>query len=76
MPHQVNKRIIDAAVERIDLPLDRVAVNIERYANTSAATVPIALHEAVEQGRIEKGKYVVTVAFGAGMTWGASLIEW
>ncbi|QDU85005.1 3-oxoacyl-[acyl-carrier-protein] synthase 3 [Planctomycetes bacterium Pla163] len=76
VPHQVNKRIIDAAVERIDLPLDRVAVNIERYANTSAATVPIALHEAVAQGRIEKGKYVVTVAFGAGMTWGASLIEW
>lgn len=76
VPHQVNKRIIDAAVERIDLPLERVVVNIERYANTSAATVPMALHESVRDGRIEKGKYVVTVGFGAGMTWGASLIEW
>jgi len=76
VPHQVNKRIIDAAVERIDLPPERVAVNIEKFANTSAATVPMALHEAVRDGRIEKGKYVITVAFGAGMTWGASLIEW
>jgi 3-oxoacyl-[acyl-carrier-protein] synthase-3 len=76
VPHQVNKRIIDAAVERIAIPPERVVVNIERYANTSAATVPVALHEAVAAGRIKKGEYMVMVAFGAGMTWGAQLVEW
>jgi len=76
VPHQVNKRIIDAAVERIAIPAERVVVNIERYANTSAATVPVALHEAVAAGRIKKGEYMVMVAFGAGMTWGAQLVEW
>ncbi|MEZ5976804.1 MAG: beta-ketoacyl-ACP synthase III [Planctomycetota bacterium] len=76
VPHQVNKRIIDAAVERIDIPPERVVVNIDRYANTSAATVPVALHEAVTSGRIEPGQYIVMVAFGAGMTWGASLVQW
>lgn len=76
VPHQVNKRIIDAAVERIAIAPERVVVNIERYANTSAATVPVALHEAVAAGRIKKGEYLVMVAFGAGMTWGAQLVEW
>jgi 3-oxoacyl-[acyl-carrier-protein] synthase-3 len=76
VPHQVNQRIIDAAIERIDVPVEKVMINIDRYANTSAATVPIALDEALREGRIEKGKLVVLVAFGAGMTWGASLLRW
>ena len=73
---QVNNRIIEAAVERLDVSMDKVMVNIERYANTSAATVPIALDEAAREGRLEKGKLVVLVAFGAGVTWGASLLRW
>lgn len=76
VPHQVNMRIIDSSLERLQLPIEKVLVNIDRYANTSAATVPIALDEAVRTGRIEKGKLVVLVAFGAGVTWGASLIRW
>jgi 3-oxoacyl-[acyl-carrier-protein] synthase-3 len=76
VPHQVNKRIIDAAVERADLPGDKVFINIDRYANTSAATVPLALDQAREQGKLEKGKLVVMVAFGAGLTWGGSLVRW
>ena len=76
VPHQVNQRIIDAAIQRVDVPVEKVMLNIDRYANTSAATVPIALDEAYRQGRIEKGKLVVLVAFGAGMTWGATLLRW
>lgn len=76
VPHQVNRRIIDAALDRLGMTDEKVAVNIQHYANTSAATVPIALDEAVREGRIEPGKYVVLVAFGAGMTWGASLLRW
>ena len=76
VPHQVNRRIIEAAVERLDVPPEKVMVNIDRYANTSAATVPIALDEAEREGRLEKGKLVVLVAFGAGVTWGASLLRW
>jgi 3-oxoacyl-[acyl-carrier-protein] synthase III len=76
VPHQVNMRIIDSALERLQLPIEKVIVNIDRYANTSAATVPIALDEAVRTGRIEKGKLVILVAFGAGVTWGANLIRW
>ena len=76
VPHQVNARIIQAALERVGWPEDKVIINIDTYGNTSAATVPIALHEAVKQDRIEKGKLVVFVAFGAGLTWGASLVRW
>jgi 3-oxoacyl-[acyl-carrier-protein] synthase-3 len=76
VPHQVNARIIESALERIGWPMDKVFVNIDRYGNTSAATVPMAFHEAVEQGRLEKGKLVVLVAFGAGLTWGGTLIRW
>jgi 3-oxoacyl-[acyl-carrier-protein] synthase-3 len=56
--------------------MERVFVNIEKYGNTSAATVPMAFHEALEQQRVEKGKLVVFVAFGAGLTWGATLVRW
>jgi 3-oxoacyl-[acyl-carrier-protein] synthase-3 len=76
IPHQVNRRIIDAALERLGMTDEKVVVNIQHYANTSAATVPVALDEAVQQGRLEKGKLVVLVAFGAGLTWGASLVRW
>jgi 3-oxoacyl-[acyl-carrier-protein] synthase-3 len=76
VPHQVNQRIIDAAVERHEIPAEKVMVNINRYGNTSAASVPIALHEAVETGRMEDGKLVVLAAFGAGLTWAGALIRW
>ena len=76
VPHQVNKRIIEAALERLEIPPEKVIVNIEKYGNSSAATVPLALDEALRAGRIEKGKLVVLVAFGAGLTWGGSLIRW
>jgi 3-oxoacyl-[acyl-carrier-protein] synthase-3 len=76
VPHQVNKRIIESAIERLESPLEKVVINIEKYGNTSAATVPIALDEAVRDGRMEKGKLVVMVAFGAGLTWGGSLVRW
>lgn len=76
VPHQVNQRIIDAAVERHEIPGDKVMVNIDKYGNTSAASVPIALHEAQQAGRLEDGKLVVLAAFGAGLTWAGALIRW
>jgi 3-oxoacyl-[acyl-carrier-protein] synthase-3 len=76
IPHQVNARIIESALERVGWPLEKVVINIDRYANTSAATVPIAWAEALEAGRLEKGKLVILVSFGAGVTWGASLLRW
>jgi 3-oxoacyl-[acyl-carrier-protein] synthase-3 len=76
VPHQVNQRIIEAAMERVGWPLERVMINIDRYGNTSAATVPVALDEARRAGRLESGKHVILVAFGAGLTWGASLLRW
>ena len=76
VPHQVNRRIIDSALDRLEMTDEKVIINIQHYGNTSAATVPIALDEAVREGRIEKGKLVVLVAFGAGLTWGATLLRW
>ncbi|MEZ6020357.1 MAG: beta-ketoacyl-ACP synthase III [Planctomycetota bacterium] len=76
IPHQVNMRIIESAIERVGWPIEKCFLNIEKYGNTSAASVPIALDEAHRQGRLEKGKLVVMVAFGAGLTWGASLMRW
>ena len=76
IPHQANIRIIEATAKRIKLPMDRVFVNIHKYGNTSAASVPIALDEAVREGRIQPGDKIVLVAFGAGFTWGSALIEW
>ncbi len=76
VPHQVNRRIIDAALERMGWNDEKVMVNIQHYGNTSAASVPVALDEAVRAGRCQKGKLVILVAFGAGLTWGASLIRW
>ncbi len=76
IPHQANIRIIEATAKRIKLPMERVFVNIHKYGNTSAASVPIALDEALHEGRIKEGDRIVLVAFGAGFTWGSALIEW
>jgi 3-oxoacyl-[acyl-carrier-protein] synthase-3 len=76
IPHQVNKRIIEAAAERLGLSMDHFFVNIERYGNTSAASVPIALKEARDANRLVPGKLVCLVAFGAGLTWGHALLRW
>jgi len=75
IPHQANIRIIEATARRIKLPMDKVYVNIDRYGNTSAASVPIALDEARKNGTIKDGSNVVLVAFGAGFTWGSALIR-
>ncbi|PKM47720.1 MAG: 3-oxoacyl-ACP synthase [Firmicutes bacterium HGW-Firmicutes-8] len=76
IPHQANIRIIEAAVRRLNLPMDKVFVNVQKYGNTSAASIPVAVHEAVAEGRIKRGDIVVLVGFGAGLTWGASVIKW
>jgi len=76
VPHQVNKRIIDSALERLGWSDEKVMVNIHRYGNTSSATVPVALDEARRAGRLVPGKLVILVAFGAGLTWGGALIRW
>jgi 3-oxoacyl-[acyl-carrier-protein] synthase III len=76
VPHQANFRIIDAAARRIGLPLDRVAVNIDEYGNTSSASIPIALEEAVRKGRVKSGDHVLLAGFGSGLTWGATLLKW
>lgn len=76
VPHQANIRIIEAAARRYKLDNGHVMVNVDRYGNTSSASVPLALHEAREQGRLGPGKVVALVAFGGGLTWGASIVRW
>ena len=76
IPHQANVRIIEAVAKGLDLPMDRMFVNVDRYGNTSAASIPIALAEAANSGRIQVGSRIVIVAFGAGFTSGAVAIEW
>ncbi len=76
IPHQANQRIIDAAARRLSLPREKVWVNVDRYGNTSAASVPIALCEAAESGSLTEGKNVVLVAFGAGLAWAAGVVRW
>jgi len=76
VPHQANIRIMDAAARRMDLDPSRMMVNIDRFANTTAATIPTATHQAVEEKRLAKGDLVVFSAFGAGFTWGSTLLRW
>jgi 3-oxoacyl-[acyl-carrier-protein] synthase-3 len=76
IPHQANRRIIDAVGERLGATPGQLFVNLERYGNTSAASVAIALDEAVSSGRIQRGDLILLVVFGAGLTWGAAVIEW
>ena len=76
IPHQANLRIIEAIADRLKIPLDRFYVNLDKYGNTSAAAVAIALDEANRTGRIKKGDYVLMVVFGGGLTWASTIIEW
>jgi 3-oxoacyl-[acyl-carrier-protein] synthase-3 len=76
IPHQANLRIIQAAADRMKLDMERVAVNIDRYANTTAATIPICLSEAAETQRIRRGDTILMASFGAGFTWGSLLLRW
>ncbi len=76
IPHQANLRIIQATAQRLNLSMDRVVVNIDKYGNTSSASIPVALDEAVRMGRICDGDYILLEAFGGGLTWGSALIKW
>ncbi len=76
IPHQANARIIEAAAQRLQLPLERFVINVDAYGNTSAASVPIALCEAADDGRIQPGQHLVLVGFGAGLTWAAAVLRW
>ncbi|WP_214695450.1 beta-ketoacyl-ACP synthase III [Exiguobacterium sp. s160] len=76
VPHQANRRIIDAAMERLDLEEEKVVMTIQDHANTSAASIPLALAEAVKSGKIQDGQTIVIAGFGAGLTWGASCLTW
>jgi 3-oxoacyl-[acyl-carrier-protein] synthase III len=76
VPHQANIRILKAVMERLNLPIEKVMLNVDRYGNTSAASIPIALDEAVREGRIKDGSLVLLGAFGAGLTWASAVIRW
>jgi len=76
VPHQANVRIIDAAASRLGIPPERTIVNIERYGNTSAASIPLALFEGVDDGRVRDGDILLLSGFGAGMTWATALMQW
>ncbi len=76
VPHQANIRIIEATAKYAGIPMDRVWVNVDRYGNTSSASIPISLHEAREEGRIVDGSMILMVTFGAGLTWAATLLRW
>ena len=76
VPHQANVRIIDSAAKRLGLAPEKVFVNLERYGNTSGASIPLALDEAVAQGRLREGMLAMTVGFGGGLAWGANLVRW
>ncbi len=76
IPHQANERIIHAAAKALGLPREKVFINVERYGNTSAASIPIALCEAIEQGLVREGDHLVLVGFGGGLTWAAVVLRW
>lgn len=76
IPHQANNRILQAVADRLEIPSEKVYINVDRYGNMSSASTAVALYEAVKSGTIKKGDYVVLVAFGGGLTWAANLIRW
>ncbi|OWJ67630.1 beta-ketoacyl-ACP synthase III [Inquilinus limosus] len=76
VPHQANKRIIDATARKLDLPPEKVVLTVQKHANTSAASIPLALAEAVNDGRVKAGDLVLLEAMGGGLTWGAALVRW
>jgi 3-oxoacyl-[acyl-carrier-protein] synthase-3 len=75
IPHQANIRIINAAAERLKIPMDKVYTNLDRYGNMSSASIPVALDEGIRNGSIKKGQKILLIAFGSGLTWGASIIK-
>lgn len=76
VPHQANLRIIESAAKRLGLPPEKVFLNVQKYGNTSAGSIPLGLYEAEAEGRLKKGMTVLTVGFGAGLVWGANIIRW
>ena len=76
VPHQANLRIIQGLANSLHISMDKVYTNIQKYGNTSSATIPIALDEANRKGLLNKGDHVLLVTFGAGLTWGASILKW
>lgn len=76
IPHQANLRIIQATADRLGLPMEKVLINIDKYGNTSAASIPIALDEALTTGRVKEGDYILLEAFGGGLTWASALLKW
>jgi 3-oxoacyl-[acyl-carrier-protein] synthase-3 len=76
VPHQANLRIIEATAKHAEIPMEKVMVNLDRYGNTSSASIPLALVQAREEGRLKPGMIVMLVAFGAGFTWGSVVLRW
>lgn len=76
VPHQANLRIIEATAKHAGMPMSKVMVNIDRFGNTSAASIPLAIGQAVEEGRIKRGSVLLLVTFGAGFTWGSVVLRW
>jgi 3-oxoacyl-[acyl-carrier-protein] synthase-3 len=76
VPHQANIRIVDAVLKKLKVPREKTVINIDRYGNTSSASVPVTLDEAVREGRIKEGDLVAMMAIGAGMSWGSAIIRW
>jgi 3-oxoacyl-[acyl-carrier-protein] synthase-3 len=76
IPHQANVRIIEATAKHAGMPMDKVMVNVDRYGNTSSASIPLALEQAITEGRVKPGSLLLLVAFGAGFTWGSAVIRW
>jgi 3-oxoacyl-[acyl-carrier-protein] synthase-3 len=76
VPHQANMRIIEATAKHAGIPMEKVMVNLDRYGNTSAASIPLALDQAIREGRVRPGALLLFVAFGAGFTWGSAVVRW
>jgi 3-oxoacyl-[acyl-carrier-protein] synthase-3 len=76
IPHQANLRIIEATAKHAGMPMSKVMVNLDRYGNTSSASIPLALDQALAEGRVRSGSLLLLVAFGAGFTWGSAVVRW
>ena len=76
IPHQANNRIIQSAAKRLKVPMEKVIVNVDKYGNTSAASIPLAMDEAIKNDKIKNGDIVVLVGFGAGLTWASCVMKW
>jgi 3-oxoacyl-[acyl-carrier-protein] synthase-3 len=74
--HQANRRILDAAADNLGIPSDRLFINLDRYGNTSAASIPLALDEALAAGKIRRGDLILLSGFGAGLSWGTAVLRW